>query len=167
MVKPLFIYHLPAEKEVKSIELPKEILGFESFIFQPSVFKLSLEKGTFLKNVAWFLLSFGQYKIVYLREEKTIVHSSYIIPKNIRFPFMAKCDLQIGPCYTNENYRGKGIYTAVLRLIPKVYGKPNRTFWIFTTEQNLISQRAIERSNYKRFGTVIPEGFLRVFKNIV
>jgi RimJ/RimL family protein N-acetyltransferase len=166
MAKKLFIYNLPLNDTVKNIPFPEQILGFEASIFEPKILNLSQEKGTLLKDIAWFILSFGQYKIVYLRDGNTIVHSSYLIPKNIRFPFMGKNDLQIGPCYTNENYRGKGIYTTVLKLIPQVLAEPNRTFWIFTTEHNFISQRAIERSGYLRIGSVIPEGFLRVLKNI-
>lgn len=166
MAKTLFIYSLsPSNNEIKS-EWPNNVLGYESFVFKPSLFKLSLEQGSFLKDIAWFLLTLGKCKIVYLRDGKTIVHSSYLIPKNIRFPFMEQNDLQIGPCYTNENYRGKGIYTTVLKMIPTVFNESKRTFWIFTTEQNLISQRAIERSGYKRIGSVLPEGFLRILKNI-
>jgi hypothetical protein len=53
----------------------------------------------------------------------------------------------VGPCFTNSKYRGKGIFTDVLRLINSVYCDKN--LWICANLNNTASLRAFESSGYK------------------
>lgn len=82
-------------------------------------------------------------------DDKTIVHTSYVSPKVYRFPFMGKKDIQIGPCWTNENYRNKGIYSNMLLFLLRFYSDVDRTIWIYTNLSNIASQKAILKSGFE------------------
>ena len=53
---------------------------------------------------------------IYYSKDNTgkVVHTSYVIPKCIKFPFLSDNDYEIGPCMTIPEYRRKGIYPEVL-----------------------------------------------------
>ena len=89
--------------------------GYFLQVFKPVFFSLKRHKGNILIHIIWFVFTLGKYFIVYIMDEnKNIIHHSYALPKFFKFPFMQKDDIQIGPCWTHKDYRGKGIYPFVL-----------------------------------------------------
>lgn len=141
--------------------------GFQIELFVPSLFRLSKHKSNFYINLFWFVTTFGRYSILYIKKGNKIAHYSYLIPYNIRFPFMAANDLQIGPCYTYTEFRGKGIYSYVLQHIPLSFPKVE-CFWIYTADNNFISKKLIERAGYSFVGMAKRSGILKIvsFKQI-
>lgn len=135
-------------------------------IFKPTIYKLGLEKSDCLKKLLWFIITGGRMKIFYIIDGKNVAHYSVILPKNFRFPFMKKGDLQIGPCFTYPSHRGIGLYTLALKLIPLLFSKQTDLFWIYTTETNRISQRTIEKAGFGFQGLVKSVGPLRILEMI-
>ena len=68
-----------------------------------------------MKNLVWFFITRGRTYVYYCFDGQNKVHQSYVMKKCFKFPFLKKNDIHIGPCYTAEEYRGQGIYPAVLK----------------------------------------------------
>ena len=165
---------------VKSFKLYRKITGtlgitipeilneyhFTYKVFSPKLLNTGLDKSERFKRLLWFIITRGKLRILYFFDGTKIVHYSFVITKNLRFPFMAKSDLQIGPCFTNSNYRGKGLYTRALTLIPELFSHQTDTFWIYTTEKNIVSQHAIEKAGYVFQGRYMHHGIFRILKKI-
>jgi hypothetical protein len=130
--------------------------------FKPKLSKLSYDGTNKILNLIWYIISKGQFTIIYILKNEKTIHTSYIIPKNLRFPFMNHGDLQIGPCYTSSQFRGKGIYTQVLRYILNNYLTAEKTIWIYTTFENIPSQKAIERAGFIFSGQISRNGLFKI-----
>lgn len=68
-------------------------------------------------ELLWAICSAFTYRLYYVEIDGQIVHTSYVIRKSFKFPFLKKNDYQIGPCFTAENARGKGIYPFTISQI--------------------------------------------------
>lgn len=128
-------------------------------VFTPSIrnFFLTGEKFEIKKlsvRVMFQILTLGKAKIYYVQSGKEIVHTSYVIPACIKFPFMDKNGLEIGPCHTNPAFRGKGIYPKVLTEICRRKSKSTSSFYMIVDETNLPSIRGIEKAGFVRCGSV-------------
>ena len=74
-------------------------------------------------------LTDGKAIIVYAADKnENVMHTSYVVPRCMKFPFLGKGDMEIGPCATYPAYRGQGIYPAVLRYICKTFAKEDTFF---------------------------------------
>jgi len=130
-------------------------------LYKPSLLKPVLRFKGLFKGFLWYLLSFGKLWIFYILDGAKVAHYSYVIQKNIRFPFMSDEDLQIGPCYTDVNYRGQGLYQTALKCIPISFSNKSNTFWIFTTVKNSISQHVILKAGFSLVGIGYTRGMLK------
>lgn len=71
-----------------------------------------------LIRLLFMIITFGKSYIYYCIDDSgKVIHTSYVIPKCIKFPFLSDNDYEIGPCMTISEYRGKGIYPQVLSYI--------------------------------------------------
>jgi predicted GNAT family acetyltransferase len=85
------------------------------------------------------------------------------MPKFFKYAFMLRNNsIHIGPCWTNKNQRGKGIYPAVLSKICSDYYKKN--VYIFTEKENIASQKGIEKVGFKQFATGYKTRLFGVYK---
>jgi len=78
---------------------------------------------------------------------------------------MKKNDLEIGPCWTDADYRGQGIYPTVLRYILSTFKGQFRKFFIFTDEDNIASQKGIIKAGFKLVGKGTKNSFGRYIIN--
>lgn len=76
--------------------------------------------------------------------ESDLAHTSYVIPKCFKFPFLRADDFEIGPCFTYPSYRGKRIYPAVPQYINAYVGT--------------------EKSGFERCGTVKVSRFTKKYR---
>jgi len=159
------LYRISKENDSGQIPIFLED-DFKIEIFKPTILKLGLDKSERFKRILWFIITFGQYIILYVIHDNQIAHYSFIIPKNFRFPFMKTNDLQIGPCFTYPGFRKQGIYTKVLKFIPNFFGKTGTTFWIYTTQSNLLSQKAIEKAGYIFVSYMKSTSLFRILKQV-
>ena len=77
---------------------------------------------------------------------------------------MNKRDLEIGPCNTYAEYRGKNIYPFVLSEITKAIGSDDREFYIMTYANNIASQKGIIKAGFKKVGEGNKHNILGIFK---
>lgn len=77
---------------------------------------------------------------------------------------MNKNDLEIGPCFTNPAFRGKGIFPKVLSEICRRRGNNTQTFYIFADEKNIPSIKGIEKAGFVRCGLVRESKYLKRYK---
>lgn len=150
MAEPQRFYKLDGAPA--AVDLPA---GYEIELFEPSLLRLRPKEAAEGPPLAlclfWHLTSRNGYSIYCVRQGHEIVHSSYVITNNPRFGFMGRDDLEIGPCWTAESRRGRGIYPAVLSRIARDH--PGVRLWMFAGEGNVGSQRGIERAGFEAVGT--------------
>ena len=107
-------------------------------------------------------MTFGKARIFYVEDENgNLIHTSYVIPKCFKFPFLKKADYEIGPCHTYSEYRGKGIYPMVLRYITSHVGEQDSTFYMIVDSTNISSIRGVLKAGFVQCGTVRKS---RIFK---
>lgn len=155
-------------------KLPKIDTGliiekYEFGMFKPSVLRLCLSAKTpsiseRLVNFYWYLITFGRLRIYYLKDGGEFIHTSYCIPKCYKFPFMGAKDLQIGPCVTNEKYRGQGIYPYVLSRIVEDLAKPDVTFYMIIDDKNLPSQRGVYKVGFIKSAKLVKDSCLKIYR---
>ena len=147
MKRKLLIYSKQASAEGKSL-WPLEFLGYKLIRYKPGLGNFSNYNLSSTVNLLWFLFSLGNFSVLILLDDEIVVHYSYLAPKVFRFPFMKRGDVQIGPCVTHESYRGKGIFSKVLELIPSLYSGRKNTIWTYTTEDDIAAQKAFKNAGY-------------------
>lgn len=147
MKRKLLIYSKQSPEE-GFITWPSSYIGYTLIKYKPGLGDWGKYGLSPLVNLFWFLFSLGHYTVLVLMDDKTVVHYSYLTPKVFRFPFMKKGDVQVGPCVTHASYRGQGVFSQVLSLIPLLYPDKNITIWTYTTEDDIAAQKAFRNAGY-------------------
>jgi RimJ/RimL family protein N-acetyltransferase len=91
-----------------------------------------------------------EYYLVYDGEK--LIHYCGVLPKYYRYPFMNDDDVQIGPFWTAEDYRGQGICPIVISRVMEDYKSRNKYAYIITRENNVNSQRSITKAGLDVYG---------------
>lgn len=137
--------------------------------FKPNVCRISIntsEKLNFQKKlirIYFYIITKGDFEIYFVENNREIVHTSYVLGNCFKFRFMKKGDIEIGPCYTNKEHRGKGIYPEVLRKICSERNNQNTNIYIFVEENNISSIRGIEKSGFEFVG-ILKKGKLGTYQ---
>ena len=95
-------------------------------------------------NIYWWLITNGKYRVWCAYDGIKVIHTSYVIPKCYKFPFLKKGSYEIGPCYTDKDYRGKSIYPAVLSKIVVGGG----TAYMIINDNNASSIRGVIKAGF-------------------
>ncbi len=130
---------------------------------------VSLDKDLLYKKILFSVATKGRQQIVCIRNDKgEIIHYSFVIPYCKKFSFMNKKDVCIGPCWTREDWRGKGIYGKVLDYIAAyVLNKnPEADLFVLIREANISSNKGIRKANYVPVGTIRKTKILKHYKNM-
>lgn len=149
----------------------EESLSPEVKVKKISPFALVLEgekpgMKTLLGRLLFYMLSKGNFRIYYVTEDTSgiPIHTSYVMGRSFKFPFMEKNTLHIGPCYTAPTHRGRGIYRKVLGAIVKSNGKDYSKAYMMVAEDNLPSVKGIEAAGFCPVGTVERSRFLKIYR---
>lgn len=148
MKRRLLVYKISASDKLPVYQWPEIYMGYKLIMYKPNVLNLSLYGTSSIVNLLWYITTFSRFSILVLLDKDIVAHYSYITPKVFRFPFMGRMDQQIGPCVTHPDYRGKGIFTNVLKLIPAYYSKKCDLVWTYTTQDDIAAQRAFDKAGY-------------------
>ena len=131
-------------------------------LFMPAEEKSA--KATAARFLFW-LMTWGKAKIYYIAgNDGEIQHTSYVLPKCAKFPFMEKGSFEIGPCQTAEKFRGQGLYGKVLSYITSEETYKNARFYMIVEEQNKPSVRGIEKAGFVKSGTIKRTKYLKRYK---
>ena len=133
--------------------------GFSLRLEQPSVLEiLRPSSGLPLRYLLLWafehlgMFANGDYHVMSIFADGRRIHRSGVFPRYFRYPFMDDAALQIGNTWTDEGYRGKGLATIAAMEIVRQLGRPGRRFWYVTTEDNVPSQRVIEKAGFRFIG---------------
>lgn len=151
MKRRILVYKISTSDVPAFNEWPEHFLGYKLIIYKPDILNLSQFGTSSFVNLLWYITTLGRFGILVLLDKDVVVHYSYITPKVFRFPFMGRNDQQIGPCVTHPDYRGKGIFTNVLKLIPAYYSRKSDLVWTYTTQDDIAAQKAFNNSGYEFF----------------
>lgn len=109
----------------------------------------------FMLRLYFIILSLGRLWIFYCNDSSNnLVHTSYVMHSRIKFPFMRRNDIEIGPCFTTESFRNKGIYRNVLKKITTDKMFQGCSFFMIVHENNISSKKGIEASGFEQVGVV-------------
>lgn len=100
------------------------------------------------------MFSSPHYGALILRSrDGAIDHSSLVMPRFARFPFMGVNDLQIGATFTRPEARGRGLALRAVHEIVDRFRAPDRAFWYLTDVTNRASIGVIEKAGFRLIGT--------------
>lgn len=128
--------------------------SIEIKMFRPHIWKLFMNCNNDKKDVRTFifrfyisLLTFGKTEIYFAEDGNgNLMHSAYVIPRNLKYPFLKDNEWCIGPCNTPEAFRGGGIYPYVLLYI--LANNSDRDFCMFIREENESSQKGVVKAGF-------------------
>ncbi len=123
-------------------------------VFKPSLFRLY---GKYEQNRSFrislfrlytYILTKGKVKVYFaLGENDKVLHSAYIIPKNLKHAFLKKNEANIGPCNTVQEARGRGLYPYMVDYIVK--DNPNDKCYLLIREENIASIRGASKAGFE------------------
>lgn len=135
-------------------------------IFEPSFLKLQQHKRFSLMHWTWYIFTRGTYKIIYIFDDNKIIHYTHAIPKFWKFRFMEHNDIEIGPCWTDESYRGEGIYPFVIEFVVNFLKNSYDSFFMMVSENNTASIQGIEKAGFHRIGEIHKSRFLGIYEKV-
>ena len=114
------------------------------------------------KDYLWRFISLGGYHKVCVFDKGAVIHTSTVIGRGFKFPFLKRGEAQIGPCFTKQDFRGQGIYPAVLKLI--LSSGKYKGYYMLVRDDNAASIRGIEKAGFSKIGTVEKDKYGRWVK---
>lgn len=118
----------------------------------------------FCENVYWYFCTLGKYRVWVVYDGETVAHASYVVPKCWKFPFLKKGEFEIGPCRTAPEYRGQGIYPAVLaRVVGSDADASTRAngYYMIVKDSNAPSIRGVAKAGFALLPGEIKRDFLK------
>jgi len=104
-------------------------------------------------SLYWNVITLGKARSYILTDEKGgIAHYSFVMPKCYKFPFMRSQksgDIEIGPCFTREKDRGRGLYPYVISQIANSHNKCGAIYMVIHNK-NTSSIIGVEKAGFKR-----------------
>ena len=110
------------------------------------------------------IATFGKARLYCYRQNGALVHTSYVIPKCYKFPFLSKYDYEIGPCFTYPQFRGKGYYPQMLKYICSNIGTEKTVFYMIVDANNIPSIKGIEKAAFQRCGNIKKTKIMKRYK---
>lgn len=109
----------------------------------------------------WNCATLGKIKAYVVYDNETIIHFSYVVRGKEKFTFLNRCDIEIGPCWTHPEYRGLGIYPAVLSAILQKELRGGGTAYMIIHNTNQASQNGVAKVGFKKTGFCTRRNFLK------
>ena len=118
--------------------------------------------GKILMNFFWYIITFGRCHIYACKDGDMQIHFTYVMKKCFKFPFLKGKDIHIGPCWTHENYRGKGIYPAVLY---RVCSENKGSKYMIIDDKNISSQKGVYKVGFTKIGALSKSRILKIYRS--
>lgn len=159
-----FRFDYEDDESNKTLLYTTELKGYNIEQFIPSFTNLKKHDAKILIYIFWFIVTGGKYKIIYLKKDDEIIHYTHILPKFFKLPFLDLNDLEIGPSWTKESYRGQGIFPVIINYITHHFKKEGRSFHILARIENLASQNAIKKTGFYIWAKGYKTDFFGIYK---
>lgn len=101
-----------------------------------------------LHAFVWMLLG-GKVKEYQIVQDDEVVSMARVVNKIFFFPFMGRGGIHIGPCYTKEKMRGKGLYPYLLNYI--IEESKMTDFYMIVSENNIPSIKGVTKVGFVPF----------------
>jgi len=88
-------------------------------------------------------------RILAIRNDREIIHFSFVLPALKRFEASDIDQLEIGPCWTHPDFRRQGYMRYALDRIRHDYWRPRLRFCILCRSENTISRAAIANCGFR------------------
>lgn len=151
--------NIPDEGSLKNV-----LSEYTTEVFHPTLLHLKEHTSSILIYLFWLLFTKGKYRIIYVKKDDDIIHYTHVLPKFFKFPFMGSKDLEIGPAWTDEAYRGRGIFPAVLTYALHYFKEDKKIFYTFAYADNTSSQKAILKAGFIRWKNGYKTDKLGIYK---
>ena len=108
-------------------------------------------KITSLHHFLFWFFSLGDFIEYQIWQDNTLCATAQVCGRIFIFAFMPKKyhTIHIGPCWTNPQFRRKGLYYYLLQKI--CFDYPDEEKYIFAHKSNLASNKGIEKAGGKPF----------------
>lgn len=128
-------------------------------VFAPSFGRFSIPGEriglkAWLVRASFWLTTAGKFRIFYIKQVGKIVHTSCVVPRCFKFPFLGPGEYSIGPCVTAPQFRGQGLYGKTLTYITGHPMYRDGVFYMSVNEHNAASIRGIEKAGFRRVGKI-------------
>jgi len=129
-----------------------------------SLFNL-LRSNHFVVDLYWLINTKGNCWVYSVYDEAKEIHHSYVTNKCYKFPFMKKEDIQISNGFTDEDYRGYGIYTFIMHKIVFDYlANNNGDIYGLVEQENVIPQKQLMKVGFVKTDEIVTEKIFGVLK---
>lgn len=85
--------------------------------FKLYVSRVNRKNSSLKETILWNIACLGRIKAYCLFDGERLVHRSFVIRGKAKFTFLKTNDIEIGPCWTEESYRGRGYYPYMISTI--------------------------------------------------
>lgn len=130
--------------------------------------KKSLLKIWIFYNLMYLLFWKWKRKIFEIHlvyAKNNIIHYTFVLPKCFRLPFMKKSDLEVGPCYTHPDYRGRGLTPYILKEVFKNHATSD--IFGLIRHDNEKSIRAVEKIFMQQTGVCNRKEVFGIFPKFI
>ena len=110
---------------------------------------------SFKELLFWNITCMGKIKVYCVYKDNELVHKSFVIKGKAKFPFLENTDIEIGPCWTDYKFRGKGYYPYVLYTIIKNELQDGGIAYMIVDDKNISSLNGIKKVGFIKTDYVI------------
>jgi hypothetical protein len=141
-----------------------EIKVYANYSDLPELLKKEILNNQII-NSLYYRLNLKHAILLTIHNETEIIAYGWLQtwhPFKRKFGWIYKDAMMLGPYWTNELHRGKGIYGRLIKQSIAL-AKPNIPLMIYTRPENISSQKGIEKMGFKEIGVYKIELILRYF----
>lgn len=134
--------------------------------WKPKIWRMKPKRAPKTLLTWWFyylpqiILKRPTYMVFFVVVDERIIHYTLASHKCFKFPFMNDTDVQIGPSWTDPNYRNRNIATTVIKAVIENYSNSAEHFFWIVGVENQVSRNFIERAGFKECGRLRKKNIL-------
>ena len=129
--------------------------------------KLTVKKYGWKSTFLWNAATLGKVRAYSVYDGEKRIHSSYVVRGKEKFLFLKKADIEIGPCWTHPDYRGREIYPHVLvSILRSELLSRGGTAYMIIKDTNMPSQHGASKAGFTRTGELVKIDFMKRYKKI-
>jgi len=151
------LYRKKFEKEISTISRENKITYR---VWKPSLFNIRPNGIKLSLILPWLvytclpLFTARVFKIYLVYDQGKLVHYSFLFGRSYKFPFIQNNDIFLGPIWTSDEFRRKGISFNIATEIIYSFGEKDNYFWWMCDEKNTGSRKLAEKLGFLQYGKV-------------